>query len=298
MRTTVPRPANIDDWLSLRHNYVGASEVAALMGEHPFLAAAELAARKLTRTKSAETAETARGHYLEDAVATWWADEHGVEVVEPAVCYVYGDVLIATLDRLAGDEPVEIKTTRDHSPGPRPHWVDQVQAQLLCTGAARAHLVVLDGNLELSSYVIDAEPAHQLSLYRAAERFLGYTRRGELPPDVEWSYRAVTTLYPKAVMPAVELDDDAVSWCHQLEGLQARIRALEDDEDALKARIGVALGDAAEGTHEGRRVVTWRTTTRELLDVKRLRAELPDIASAYRQSSTSRVLRLVKEEHA
>ncbi len=184
MRTTVPRPVSEADWLALRRGYVGASQVAALMGRHPFLSAAELAAHKITHTAGTDNRATARGRYLEAAVATWWGDEHGLELVEPDVLYVYGDTLLATLDRLAGDEPVEIKTVNHHCVGPAEHRLDQVQAQLLCTGASRAHLVVLDSSLELSTFAVEAEPAHQLSLYRAAARFLEYVRNGEVPPYI------------------------------------------------------------------------------------------------------------------
>jgi putative phage-type endonuclease len=244
-RTTIVRPGH-DDWLALRHRYIGASEIAAILGEHPFLTAAELAARKLTATGGTDNQATIRGRYLEGAVAVWWADEHGVKLVEPECVSLYDDYLIATLDRLAGDEIVEIKTTATHCPTPRAHWLDQVQAQMLCTGYRKAHIVVLDASLTLATFDVDAEPVHQMTLFRAAATFLDYIRRGELPPELAMTYRAATILHPKPQQPAVELDDDTLACCDHLRQVQAEIKALERDEDRLK-------GDDRRPYRRGRR---------------------------------------------
>jgi predicted phage-related endonuclease len=84
-----------------------------------------------------------------------------------------------------------------------------------------------------------------------------------------------------------------VSWCHELGAVQQQIKALEADENRLKGLIANQLGEAAEGHHEGRRLVTWRGTTRTTVDVRRLRAERPDVAKEYHQTSTHRALRLL-----
>jgi predicted phage-related endonuclease len=238
-----------------------------------------------------------RGRHLEAAVADWFAEEHGLELFEPDVLYLYGDVLVATLDRrIAGsDDIVEIKTIHGHCSSPEPHWVHQVQAQMLATGAPRAHVVVLDASLDLHVFAVEADVDHGRRLYEAAASFLAHIRAGEVPPDVKVTYRAAALLHPEATVIVTELDDEAVGWCDHLDVLQRRIRLLESEEDELKGLIANRLGDAAEGHHEGRRVVTWRGITRTTIDVKRLRAERPDVAQTYDQTLTHRVLRLVKE---
>lgn len=294
-RATIRRPA-LADWLELRHRYIGASEIAAIVGEHPFLSAAELAARKLSATNAADNLSMARGRYLEDAVARWWGSEHGVELVEPEFVYLYDDTLIATLDRLAGDTVVEIKTTATHCRTPPAHWLDQVQTQLLATGLVHAHIVVLDASLQLSTFDVEADPVHQMTLYRAAATFLDHIRAGRIPPGVSMDYKAATILHPEPLQPAVELDDETLSRCGQLRQLQQQIKALEADEDRLKGQIACQLGNAAEGTYDGRRVVTWRSVTRTGVDVKRLRREQPEIVDCYRQDYTYRQLRLVQSK--
>ncbi len=298
MRTTIDKPQDRQRWLNARRPYIGASDIAALVGEHPFLTAAELAAAKLTGDPGKDNGAMRRGRYLEDAVASWWADERGVKLQEPGQLYIYGDTVCATLDRrVAGDtDIVEIKSAHGYRAEPERHWIHQVQAQMLCTGAPRAHIVALDSSMDLKTWTIDADPEHGQTLYRAAAAFLQYIHKGEMPPDVILTYRAAATLHPDVVTEVVELDDESVSWCRQLGQLQSRISNLQADGDMLKGMIGDRLGDAAEGVHDGRRIVTWRSTTRNLVDINRLRAELPDVAAEYLQSTTYRALRLVKEK--
>ena len=57
--------------------------------------------------------------------------------------------------------------------------------------------------------------------------------------------------------------------------------------------IAHRLGDAAEGRHDGRVIVTWRAVTRSSIDAKRLRAEHPEIAKECTTTTTYRQLRSV-----
>jgi putative phage-type endonuclease len=296
MRTTIPKPADRAEWLDVRRPFIGASDVAALFGEHPFISAAELALEKLFGGSWVEESTAMRrGRHLEEAVASWWAEEEDLLLVEPGELYLYSDTVCATLDRVVvgtGDV-VEIKTTNVYCGEPQRHWIHQVQAQLLCTGTPRAHLVVLDNTLDLKTFVIEADPDHQKAIYEAAFTFLEAIRQGEMP-DVPISYKVVSELHPEVVTSSVELDDTAASWCRQLGQLQDRVAHLQADEDALKGMIGVRLGDAGEGVYGGRPVVTWRTITRRVIDAKRLRLEQPEIATTYERPSKSRVLRLIR----
>lgn len=97
-------------------------------------------------------------------------------------------------------------------------------------------------------------------------------------------------------MLTADLDEESLGWCHQLGQLQDRRRLLEAEEDVLKGKIGAHLGQAAEGRYDGSPVVTWRCTSRVLVDVERLRTARPDVAINYRKTSTYRSLRLVNRK--
>lgn len=298
MRIEIPKPADRDEWLKVRAPYVGASEAAALVGEHPFLTLAELAVEKLRGGSIREdTSAMRRGRHLEHAVAAWWEEEHGIALVEPDVLYVYDDTLIATLDRrvVGANIGVEIKTSNRFVGEIARSWYWQAQAQCLCADLDQVHVVVLDPGMDLKLFEVDPDAEDQALLLEAATKFLHHVRAGELPPDVELGYRAAAALHPDVTTTAVDLDAEAFGWCRALHALQSRIRDLQTDEDRLKGMIAHRLGDAAEGHHDGALVCTWRTIARTSIDAKRLRAEHPEIAKECTTSSTYRQLRLKEQ---
>jgi putative phage-type endonuclease len=291
----IPKPADRDDWLAARAPYVGASEAAALVGEHPFLTLTELAVEKLRGTSvRGDSTAMRRGRHLEHAIATWWEEEHGIALVEPAELYVYDDALIATLDRrvVGANIGVEIKTSNRFVGRLERSWYWQAQTQMLCAGLDQVHVVVLDPSMDLKVFEVDPDPDDQHAVVELATKLLHHVRAGELPPDAELTYRAATALHPEVARDAVELDDEALRWCHSLASLQSRIRELQADEDRLKGMISHRLGDAAEGTQDGRTIVTRRQATRHTVDVKRLRADHPELAKQYSTATPYRTLRL------
>ena len=264
MRTTIPKPADRDEWLAARAPYIGASEAAALVGEHPFLTHAELAVEKLSGSPGTRPTAMRRGRHLEHAVARWWEEEHGIALLEPDELYVYDDALIATLDRLVVGAPVaiEIKTTNRYIDELERSWYWQAQVQALCADLEHVEIVVLDPTMELKRFFVEPDDEDQALVLEAAEKFLHHVRAGELPPDVELTYRAAAALHPEPVVQSTELDDEALRWCRSLASLQERIKSLQADEDQLKGMIAHRLGDAAEGHHDGPLVCTWRRITR------------------------------------
>ena len=56
-----------------------------------------------------------------------------------------------------------------------------------------------------------------------------------------------------------------------------------------------AFGDAEEIICNGEKLATWKTQTTKRLDSKRLKEELPDIATQYTKETETRVLRLKRK---
>src|SRR5690349_5812461 len=91
IRRTIPKPSDRAAWLDARAPFIGASEVSALLGRHPFVRASRLALEKNNGASRPETPAMRRGRYLEAAVANMWSDDHGLALVEPDVLYLYDD---------------------------------------------------------------------------------------------------------------------------------------------------------------------------------------------------------------
>jgi putative phage-type endonuclease len=295
--SVIPRPSAVDEWLALRHDYWNASEAAVLAGEHPFTTLADVAVRKITRSTDEPNRAQRRGQHLESALAEWWADDHGVMLVEPDALYLYDDIVMATLDRhIVGSDTdaVELKTTAKHVTEPERYWWWQCQAQCLCADLERVHLVVMDGGLDLATYVIDADRHAMTFIAEEATKAMSFIRRGEMPPGAALTYRHHERLHPRHDDGTVELSDDLAADVAALARVRDERRALDAEEELYKARIAEALAGAGEGTWEDNVIVTWRSTTRVGIDLARLRRERPDVAKEYRTETTYRALRTME----
>jgi len=174
--TTVPIPDVFHEreaWLEARQPYLGASAVAALFGAHQFITLEQLAAEKRGGTGADETPAMRWGSWVEDAIAEWWADQHGVTVVKPDVMYVRGR-LAANPDRLivgSTSDILEIKNTSRDCHGVSPQWWWQIQAQLACTGAERGHLCASFAGRAPESFVV---PRDEVAIDRIDEAVSGF----------------------------------------------------------------------------------------------------------------------------
>lgn len=75
--------------------------------------------------------------------------------------------------------------------------------------------------------------------------------------------------------------------CRELRELQALIAEAEAEADAIRDTLKAAMGDAEE-LRAGEYKLTWKPVTAVKLDVKGLRAALPDIAERFSRESTVR----------
>ena len=259
-RTTIPRlipgtPAH------RQQPYVSASKAGVLFGVDEFCDVPKLAAihRGEEDDRAGEAAAT--GTLLEDVVAQWWADRHGVTVVEPTVTYVCGP-LSASPDRLivGSDDLLEVKcTSRQERPVPAAHWW-QVQCQMACTGAERVHLAMFfGGSLTLRDAVVPRDDAAIGELIQRAEVFLAHLDMGLDPPA------------PAEVEPIdekVQVGSEEARMFHQLGLLNEAARAVEREAKPLKAQLAAALGASARAA--GSRIVVVDGTGKQ---VGRLRVQ-------------------------
>jgi putative phage-type endonuclease len=296
--TTLPRPADREAWLDLRESYFNASDAATLFGEHPFTSLGDVAVRKLTghRQRDDNQAMT-RGRRLEDAIAAWWSDEHGLAVYEPDVLHLRAPIL-ATLDRLivgTDTDAVEVKTTAKKITRPERYWWWQVQAQCWAAGLDRVHLAVLDASMDLTTYVVQRDDDAIAELVARAQRFMDQVAKGVVPVEADLVYRHLNVLAVAAEpSPPVTLTAEQALAVDELADVRAKLRLLGDAEDRLKAEVAEALGTATEGRYGGDVVVTWRPVTSSRLDIAAVRARHPSVYAECSTATTTRHLRVVK----
>lgn len=295
-----------EEWLKLRRDGIGASDVAAIVGLSPWAGPWHVWADKTGALETEETEPMLWGRLLEDAVIDEWSRREGRDVIfrsglfrhvsEPwMMCTVDGLAVPRGATELAEVEAVvEVKldSSRGWPDGPPPHYLCQVQWQMAVLGVPEARIVVLHQGRRLDVHEVAADPDDQRALADAARRFwVNHVEAGVVPPVDGSTTQVAARVWAEDDGETVEVDADVVA---ELARVREEIAALEARRDVLEGQLKASLGSAAVGAVGGEPVVTWRTQTRRQVDVRRLRAVRPDVAEEFMVERTSRVFRLAK----
>ena len=201
MSNQVIRPKDRTEWLKYRESGIGSSEVATIVGLNPWETPYQLWRRKkgLDPAKQENFAMKA-GHYLEDAVAQFFKDETGCEIIKRSAI----DWMIINTEkpymRVSPDRTywlnglphnahnkgiLECKTTQmsiDPEDLPK-HWFCQVQYQLGVAELQEASLAWLCSGREFGYKNLTFVPDFFKWLCEEVDRFWNDYIQGDKEPD-------------------------------------------------------------------------------------------------------------------
>lgn len=297
------------DWLNVRwkdehgNSRITASVAAAVHGAHPYKSVADLATELLSPTApepAAQNAAMERGNRLEPTLIKWAGENHGLNLVTPDVLYCYeenGVRLLATIDAIDLDSgrTFEVKTSNKRWTGTLPdQWYWQGVHQAICRGVEQIEWAIFDSDLQLHHYVQNVSSDEKQVHIDACRTFLAQIDMGMLPDDAKWEYKHIALQHPQGDKNlTVELPSSIVDQLHSLEEVRKMRRLLDEREDAIKAEVCGLLGDAEFGTIGGTLAVTWKTSSKTMLDQKGLEENHPALYKKYQKQTTYRALRVV-----
>lgn len=258
-----------------------ASKVAAVLGLSPWESRFSLWHRMAGLIdRQPQTDATRRGHYLEDAVAQWFADQHPELLIGHGGTWEHPNRpwQAASPDRLCYGGPIrdddagpvavlEIKTTADMDEWGAagtdeipPGYRTQVVWQLDTLGLAVGHVAVLLPRLEFREYRIDYNPDEAAYIRAEARAFLDSLPGGpaERRPDLDAhgaTYIAVQQLHPGIDGTDWDAPDHlAREFCaarRELETAAAR-------EQAARTALADSMGDAKRARWLGKTIADRR----------------------------------------
>ncbi len=165
-----------------RATRVGASEVAALMGEHPYMTALDVYDRIVNGVQREATINMAVGAYMEPYVLRMARDLLGIRSRACSRAYVHSTLpLCASPDAYSGPHGlVEVKVSGAWSKtGPGAFW--QVQTQMMLTGRDWTDIVVMAGS-NLTVERVDAEPSAWVKIVEEVAWFYAWHLAPRRPP--------------------------------------------------------------------------------------------------------------------
>lgn len=298
-----------EEWLALRHEYIGGSEAGAILGMNPYKSAYTLWAEKTGRIQEfTGNITTKTGAYLEDFVARLFEEESGKKVKRCNAMMVNDRYPFAeaNVDRLVMGEKslLEIKTTNSLPnmkrlrSGEFPDtWYAQCTHYLAVTELEKAYLAVLVNCREFYIFELEREEAEIEALMRAEEDFWNLVKTNT-PPAVDGASSTtdtIGTLYPESNDSQISLTAYDGELRQYME-LGSRIKALKAEQDEIGNRVKAYMGEAAKGD-SGEFKVSWVSSVRKSFDAKAFSSSRPDIdLSPYYKETKTRTFKVTERK--
>jgi predicted phage-related endonuclease len=251
-------PASREEWLAIRRNAVGGSEVAAVLDCHEYLTQLELWSRKTGRVPELEpTADMKRGNRLESVALDILREENPAWTVTPNVIGQGGKLFIdreahmaCTPDAFVQDEAgrrgvVQIKSVH---PGAFAKWRNelplrialQVYQEAALTGASWAIVAALVIDRGADVHILDVPLVGEPERLRdAIAAFWRFVETDTPPPSTPGrdlaTIKAIALSAPKPAEPEISLDGD-----NTLLDALANYTAANDEITALRGNQKVA----------------------------------------------------------
>lgn len=271
---------NFNEWQEAHKTGIGASQIAAVLGEHRFASRLRVWAEKTGRLEPYDFSDNEAvqmGIELEPFVANKY-QQRTERIIDRG-----GDLLrsiehpwaICTPDYWTLDSngehsiPVQIKTTNafrlnDWASGPPNEVWWQVQHEMLVTGAPWASVGVLVGGQKFMWADVERdEQAIERIIAEGSEFWQNVLDKRYPEPDGN-SAETILELHPTAsegeslVMPY-----DATEWDKDLGRLKFESKNLDEEIKTLEGKIKLAIGPAERGVlHDGSGAFTYKNQSR------------------------------------
>ena len=302
--------ANHEEWKALRHQYIGGSDAAAVVGMNSYSSPFALWAEKTGRLPGFDgNLATEVGTYLEEFVAQKFAEVTGKKVRRSNLSWFNDEYpwAIANIDReiVGEDAGLEIKTTDSlnmakfkNGEYPANYYV-QIVHYLAVTGKKRWYLAVLIGNKEFKWFTIERDEDEIRALMQAEKEFWQFVQT-DTPPAVdgaEATGKTLLSLHPDSTDSAIGIG----AFERELDTyftLKAQAKELDEKISGIENRIKAHLGENGNGEGEKYKV-SWKTQSRTNFDYKQFVADHPDLdVSAYFKKTNTRPFRVTIKKGA
>lgn len=297
-----------------RHEYIGGSDVAAVMGMSRWKTPLKLWCEKTQRLPLPDLSDVEAvelGTDLEEFVAKKFTQKTGKAVRRSPKLYQHPDYpyMVAHVDRLVTgtDELLECKTAsffkkdeweNDEIPQ---EYILQVMWYLGITGRKVGHIAVLIGGQSFKYKQIDFDAELFETMVEAAKEFWTHVQEQTPPPvmanddetlkDLYSDHTEVMIeLYPEneESAAAVQTLEDKISY---LQEVKAHIKSLQDEQKEIETTVKDIIKDNL-GIKTPRYVITWKSQDSTKFDSKSFREAHEDLYNEFTQKSSFRVMRI------
>lgn len=294
------RYKNRQEWLDARNGGIGASEVATVLGLNPFETPYQLWRRKkgLDAPKQENFAMKA-GHYLEDAVARFYADATQCHIIKNtaedfSIINPDKPFLRVSPDRLYWRDGMkhneenkcvlECKITQmeiDEDSVPQ-HWFCQLQMNMGVAELPQGALawLTMGRKFGFRDFMFDKE--FYTWMIGEVEKFWRDNIIGKQEPTAQSAQDVLLKYNRHTDGKIVEVGEDIYVSCLEMQEIKERIEEMEEQKSETEAKIKIAFADAEAISYGGKIIATWKAPKpSSKFDAKAFQAAHPDLAREF-----------------
>ena len=285
-------------WLEERRKGIGGSDVAAIMGLSPWKTAYQVYQEKRKEVEDwGGNSLTDLGKRMEPAIRQWYSDQTGRDVRLPdkIMYHPQHPFMLASLDGFTDDgRVVEIKTARSGKDWGEPetnqipdYYAVQVHHYMIVTGFQVADIPVSIAGSSPSLYIVEADKEIAEMIIEACAKFWERVQSGN-PPDPVTYADAVARFGKIKSDGSIIATTELIEAIAGLKQIRAQLGAMEDAEEAVKAKLIIALGDQADTIIDsaGQTLVTYKLANgRKSFDAKAFEKDQPNLYQKYLKTS-------------
>lgn len=297
-----------EEWLKHRQAGIGGSDASCIAGLNPWKSSIQLYMdKKQEDPQEIKSLRMELGNRLEGLVAELFTEETGLKVrnVNGILKNEKYPFALANIDRaIVGEKAfLECKTTnsyalKDWEDGVPPHYEIQCLHYMAITGATHCYIAALIGNSDFIWYKIERDEETIEYLMQIEKDFWENNILKDIVPMPDGSDAYSEYLkkkYDKSNGQSIELHllEDGPDKLLKYDEIVSDIKALETEKKLIEQEIQLHM-EEFEVAKIGDRKITWKTSSRNTIDSKKLKSEMPDIAAQFTKTSTSRSFRIGK----
>lgn len=290
-----------EDWLKLRKEGLGGSEMAAIMGFNPYCSPLDIYEDKVSdEVKNIDNKHTRFGLRMEDVIADWWSDIEGRKVRRENKMAMHDDLpLFVNIDRLilkkedaeySGNGPLEIKTTTkwtyerwfEEDSDVIPIFYPQLQHAMGIYGYDYGCAGIMIAELkEVKPLYFERNDEFIEQMWEQAVQFWFDHVVPKKPPEPRTNDE-VRRVYKEASGEIVQANEEILKAHEQLKRVKDDLKELKQKKETLEVQVKNFMGNASFVEYMGDTLFTWKQSKgRKKFDKARLKEEKPDIYDQY-----------------
>ena len=275
MAIQIIKPKNDEEWLEIKKNTIGGSEIAIICGLNKWMTPYQFWLVKTGREERQEASIVMkRGSYFEDGLVNMWEGETGHRVIKSSaknILYIDTEYpfLSVTPDRRffhkdGGKRTIEAKTTFGRYEEPLDAWRLQLYWELMFTGDKFGEIVYEypDPRVCFMHEEVESNKEIQAQLKEIAIEWWNKHIINDIEPDLSNSSDLLKKFDKEEEGKYIEASTEVQNYYSEIKSIQMQVLPLNKRIDEIKELLKMKMGNTEAIKFDGETLFSWKVDSR------------------------------------